>query len=199
MIHVELQPEPADFDAKVRRPGRAALASGKTPLPELWRLCLLDLHAAYRGICAYLCIYIPRGTGARTVDHLAAKSDSPDLAYEWSNYRLACGLMNARKREFADVLDPFDIDDDLFVLEFSFFQVSPAPGLSPAKQDAVLRTIDRLKLNDEECRAARAQYYDVYIDGSVRFEYVDRHSPFVAREMRRQGLLHPADVEHAGP
>ena len=100
MIHVDLQPEPDDFDKNVRKPGLAAVAAGKDPLPPLWRACLPDLHERYRGICAYLCVLIPRGTGARSIDHLAPKSKRRDLTYEWSNYRLVALLMNARKRDF---------------------------------------------------------------------------------------------------
>ena len=100
MIHVEPQPEPAGFDEKVRRKGLVYLRRKNIaldrPLPtgiELkpyWRDCLDDLHAKYRGVCAYLSVFIERVTGGASIDHFVAKSKRPDLIYEWSNYRLAC-------------------------------------------------------------------------------------------------------------
>lgn len=186
MIHVDLQPEPETFDARVRQPGLRALAEGVEELPPCWRDCLDDLRECYRGICAYLCVIIPRGTGARSVDHVAPKSRRRELAYEWSNYRFVCSLMNARKRDFEDVLDPMEIPDGWFVLELSFLQVLPSQGLDPATYERVQATIDRLRLNDDECIAAREQYYDAYLAGGIKLEWLEAWSPFVAREVVRQ-------------
>ncbi len=187
MIHVEPQAEPPAFDAQVRQPGRRALAEGKEELPPHWRACLGDLYERYQGICAYLCVLIPPGTGARSVDHHAPKSKRRDLAYEWSNYRLACSLMNARKRDFDDVLDPFAIPDGWFVVELSFLQVMPAPSLDEATRARVQATIDRLGLNDRECVDARTHYYQLYAEGALPPELLLRWSPFVAREALRVG------------
>lgn len=191
MMRVELQPEPDHFDRLVRQPGLRALAEQRDPLPPYWRECSEDLYRSYRGFCAYLAVIIPPGTGARSVDHLAPKSRQRELAYEWQNYRLACMLMNARKRDFDDVLDPFEIEDDWFYLEFSFLQVLPNPSLDGATRDRVAATIMRLKLNDRECRSARAQYFDAFAAGRISFDCLEQWSPFVAREWRRQGLSTP--------
>jgi hypothetical protein len=184
VIHVEPQPEPASFDVEVRQPGLRAIAEGKEDLPPYWRACLPDLYERYRGICAYLCVLIPPGTGARSVDHLAPKSKRRDLAYEWSNYRLVCSLMNAKKRDFEDVLDPFEIPDGWFVLELSFLQVMPDPALDEATRARVQASIDRLGLNDQECIAARALYYQPYAEGGLPFDWLRAWSPFVARHVQ---------------
>ena len=123
MIPVTPAPEPPAFDRKVRQPGLRAIAelAGAQPdpprttgrpyppvaasrdeipagkFPPYWREMLDDLMESYHRICAHLCLYIPRGTGAPSVDHAVAKSQRWDQVYEWSNYRLACSLMNARK------------------------------------------------------------------------------------------------------
>ncbi|WP_441286687.1 hypothetical protein ACSRUE_30715 [Sorangium sp. KYC3313] len=188
MIHVHLQPEPARFDALVRQPGLRALAANLEPLPPTWRECLDDLRDSYRSICAYRCVLVPRGTGARSVDHVAPKSKRRELAYEWSNYRFVCSLMNARKRDFEDVLDPMEIPDGWFVLEMSFLQVLPAEGLHGETRARVQATIERLKLNDKECLAARELYYTAYLDGGLTLQLLHEWSPFVAREVVRQGL-----------
>lgn len=188
MIRVHPQPEPDDFDAKIRQPGIRALASGSEEFPPLWRDCSLHLWEAYRGVCAYLCILIHKGTALRSVDHFLAKSRRRDLIYEWSNYRLACSLMNLRKREFEDVLDPFEVEDGWFILEFSFLQILPHPDLDEATRARVQATIDRLKLNDNECLQARATYYEPFRRGLLQFEVLEEWSPFVAAELKRQGL-----------
>jgi hypothetical protein len=185
VIHVDPQPEPPSFAKRVRQPGQKALAEGKDELPPHWRACLPDLYERYRGICAYLCVLIPRGTGARSVDHVVPKSKRRDLTYEWSNYRLVGSLMNARKREFEDVLDPFEIPDGWFLLELSFLQVMPSPSLDEATRARVQATIDRLGLNDEECVAARALYYQPYVEGELSAKLLQEWSPFVAREALR--------------
>lgn len=187
MIHVEPQPEPPDFDEHVRRPGLQALAEGRQP--DHWRRCLDDLCRAYGRVCAYLCLWIDHGTGARSVDHFLPKSRRPDLTYEWTNYRLACVTMNSRKGEAEDVLDPFEVQDGWFVLEFTFLQVMPSPDLDAPTKARVLATIARLRLNDHECRAARAAYYDRFREGEMTAARLDRCAPLVARELRRQGRV----------
>ena len=93
MIRVTPAPEPESFDRVVRQPGlralgrlaekeysgsRDAIPAGK--FPPLWRKSMDDLLERYARICAYLCLYIPRGTGAATVDHMVPKSTSWELA-----------------------------------------------------------------------------------------------------------------------
>ncbi|HEV7509363.1 MAG TPA: hypothetical protein VGS07_31090 [Thermoanaerobaculia bacterium] len=188
MIRIVPQLEPPDFDKRVRQPGLRALAKNPVDFSPFWRHCVVQLWDAYQGICAYLCIYIPRGTGARSVDHLAPKSGHPSSAYEWSNYRLVCSLMNSRKREFEDVLDPFEIENGWFILDPTFLQVLPSPSLDATTRGQVQATINRLKLNDEECLEARWGFYREYIDGHMTFALFAKWSPFVAAELKRQGL-----------
>jgi hypothetical protein len=193
MIHVQRQAEPPDFDENVRRPGNKALAEGRAR-PEIWRKCLIQLWEAYDGVCGYLAIRIPRGTGARSVDHVAPRSKQPALMYEWSNFRLVCSLMNSRKGTFEDVLDPFEVEDGWFTLELSSLEVLPNPGLKLSLRKKVQSTINRLNLNDPECIAARAEHYDAFLEHTrdarrgITFDSLRRWSPFVAKELIRQGL-----------
>ena len=219
MIRVRPAEEPPDFDANVRRRGLRAVAelAGETPprvggrrhakvaesrddipaaaFPPYWREALDDLLAGYGRVCSYLCLYIPRGTGAPSVDHMVAKSMRWDQVYEWRNYRLACALMNARKGAIARVLDPFEIEDGWFALELIEFQVVPNPGLSPAVAAAVEDTIDRLRLNASVCCEARLEYAEDYWRRRITLDYLTRHSPFVARELRRQERLLEEDAD----
>ena len=137
MIRVIPQPEPAEFDKLVRRPGKLALDKGRDDLPSYWRHYTDQLYDAYGGVCAYLSVWISRGTGGRSVEHFAPKSMHRALTCEWSNYRLVSTLMNSRKRDFEDVLDPFKIDNGWFELEFMALQVRPNPKSPPQTQDDV--------------------------------------------------------------
>lgn len=187
MIRVRPQPEPADFDRQVRQPGRAAQAQGR--LPTLWQgQCLRDLNHAYSGICAYLGVFIHPGTATPTVDHYHPKSAFPALAYEWSNYRLASARVNGHKRDFQDVLDPFTVEDGWFTLEVFTFEVQPAPNLDPTRRQQVQATIHRLKLNCAEFKTARAHGFDAWHLGHISWALLEAAYPFVARELRRQGL-----------
>jgi hypothetical protein len=209
VIRVEPQPEPADFHEKVRQPGLRALAelrglpaeTRRGPkrqvqpelkskhLPDYWTKCLDDLHAAYRGICAYSCLYIPHVVGGKSTDHSSAKSpkisDKPEDAYEWSNYRLACSLMNTRKGTKA-VIDPFAIDGRWFQLDLSTLAIEPNPELSDPLRERVQATIDHLGLDDAECRKARESWYQPYLEGQISFSFLERKCPFLATEIIRQ-------------
>ena len=171
---------------------REAIPSSR--FPPFWRESLDDLLEGYHRICSYLCLYIPRGTGARSVDHIVPKSMAWDRAYEWHNYRLACSLMNSRKGAAASVLDPFEVEDGWFELELVAFQVLPADGLADPAAAAVEDTIEHLRLNVVECCGAREEYAEEHWSEYINFDYVRRHAPFVANELRRQNRLRETDV-----
>ncbi len=121
------------------------------------------------------------------MDHMVPKSKAWDKVYEWSNYRLACTRLNARKSNYEDVLDPFDIQDGWFHLELVGFQVVPNPDLEDPIRLSVEQTIERLGLN-EFCRE-RAERAEDYWARDVTLKILTAESPFVARELRRQGRL----------
>ena len=199
MIHVEAQPEPASFDEKVRQKGLAWLRRKKialdqplppkTTLEPYWRHCLGEMHLGYNGCCAYLAVFFERVTGGGSVDHFIAKSQRTDLAYEWSNYRLACSRMNSRKRDYDDVLDPFDVETGWFHLEPITGRIYPDQELSAEARSAVQATIDRLGLDDGGNREMRARHYQEYRQGFYTADFLQKRSPFVWSESNRQGLL----------
>ena len=199
MIPVAPAGEPAQFDKQVRQPGLASIAqlaatagSEDAIPPRLfkpyWRCALNDLLASYNRTCSYLSLHIPRAVGTPSVDHMVAKSTAWDRVYEWSNHRLACLLMNARKG-VADVLDPFEIGEGWFALELVEFQVVPGHGLPADVHARVVETIATLGLSDDTCCDARAAYAQHYWDGDISLSYLRRHAPFVAMELERHGRL----------
>lgn len=218
MIRVEPAPEPPDFDARVRRPGLSALAelAGEGPtvrrrgpkrkaivrrredlrpedFPPLWREATGDLLSAYGRLCAYACLYIEPITGAATVDHWAPKSTAWNRVYEWDNYRLACSLMNANRREFGDVIDPFEVREGMFALDLVALKAVPGP-LAGAREAEVIATIERLGLDGSDYSEALADYYHDYLEGHISLHRLQKRAPFLARELRRQGRLKPGDA-----
>lgn len=199
MIRVEPQPEPPDFDEKVRQPGRGWLRDRDleaaescprgTKLKPFWRSCLPELHARYHGICAYVGVYLELVVSARTVDHMVAKSSRPALAYEWGNYRLACSLVNSRKRDFQDVLDPFEVETGMFHVDLVSGRIYAAPGLPAPQRAQVEKTIGRLGLDTADCRRLRANCFLEFVQGHISADFLQRRYPVVWVEAQRQGLL----------
>lgn len=199
MIPVTAQPEPADFDDKVRQKGLKWLAKKNIdldlPAPDrfefnpIWRDCLDAMYEAYDRVCAYGGFYIERVTGAPTIEHFKPKSKVPRLAYEWSNYRMVCSLLNGRKSDYEDVLDPFSLPPETFYLNLLSGEIYPNPNLDNPARIAALATIKRLKLDGPECRKRRVEDFDGFLRDGLPAEYLQRRSPFVWYEAHRQNLL----------
>ncbi len=194
MIPVQEQPQPKEFEQKVRSKGLAFLK--KVPNPqtwsnhEYWRNSLEDLHEAYNQVCAYSAQWIPWIEGSPTVDHFIPKSVKPELAYEWSNFRLSCLKMNARKRDFDDILDPFQIQAEWFVLDFPSLLIKPNPNLDTSIKNKIRSTIKRLKLNDDDaCVRSRQRWLIPYCKKQYPFEFLKEKAPFIAYELERQNLV----------
>ncbi len=192
MIPVKPQPEPADFDAKVRAPGRSFLASNPHPNRKqfsknnFWRPCLEDLRVAYDSICAYSGCWLSTDY---TLDHFLPKSTYPSLAYEWENYRLLCARINHVKSDRLGILDPFGVQLGWFALDCASFYVHPGSGLAGALADEVRNTIDALQLNHDALVEVRFNVARDYSQGSVTFSFLLRRYPFVGLELQRQGLV----------
>ena len=199
MIPVKAATEPAEFDKKVRQPGLRWLrangiaAKGPPPdpakLPPYWQTMSMELWKAYAGVCAYLAIYFDWNTGASSTDHFVAKSKNAGATYEWLNYRLACLGANRNKNRFDDILDPFEIEPNTFVLNLASGEIEPNPrkrGNIPKRAKA---TIARLHLDDPENNAMRAKHYEDYLRHDVSAKHLREQSPFVWYEAKRQGLL----------
>lgn len=195
MIPVGPRPEPRDFHERVGRRGADFLRT--TPRPtsaswkgrQYWRNVLPDLREAYRGICAYSAVWIPQDVGTATVDHFVPKSVCPDLAYKWENYRLSSLLMNSRKGNHRDVVDPFDVRHEWSVLRFPSMLVHPGPDLSEEQKERVEQTIRRLKLNShDQLVQSRLKWVLDFCHDGITFEHLESNAPFIAYELERQGL-----------
>lgn len=197
MIRVTAQKEPARFDTDVRQPGLKYLRKKRTkPTTKEWRSraywteVIPEMYDAYGGICHFSCHWIPRDTGSVTIEHFQPKSKFPKLAYEWDNFRLMCGTLNGRKKDYQDVLDPFKVGDAMFMIDFPSLLVKPSAGLKSADATKVNKTIARLRLNDNgTCLHAREHWVRSYCEGNITFAFLKSHAPFLARELERQSLV----------
>ena|SRR6185436_1286636 len=193
MIPVTAAPEPAGFDATVRQRGLRFLA--KTPAPvswryrEYWTAAIPDLRSAYSSTCCYSAEWIPSVTGNSSVDHFVPRTARPDLAYEWSNFRLAAARMNSRKGSKQGILDPFTIGDEWFALDFPSLLVKRGGALPVQFQAAFYLTVATLHLNDELSVESRMRWLRGYCEYRYTFDYLMESAPFVARELERQGLI----------
>jgi hypothetical protein len=129
-------------------------------------------------------------TGSNTVEHFLPKDKYPKQAYEWDNYRLVSGMLNGRKRTREDVLDPFQVQNGWFVIDFPSLLVKPAPELAPGIAQSVQITVEILGLNDAgTCLQGREAYVRAYCSGEIDFPYLTKKAPFIALELQRQGLV----------
>ena len=123
-----------------------------------------------------------------SVDHFVPKTVNPALAYEWSNYRLSSLKLNSYKGDHTDVLDPFYILRDWFVLNFTNFLVEPNAELDARIEVDVRRTIDVLRLNrDNALVNLRLRVVRDYAHGGMTFDHMATYYPFIAYELDRQG------------
>ncbi|SDY00909.1 MULTISPECIES: hypothetical protein [Pseudomonas] len=218
MIPVAKARKPKTFDEKVYQPGLRAISEmvGKPPrhprqggkpfkkianrerdipaekFPTYWTEALNEMMHAYRQLCAYSCFRIHPVTGARSADHFAPKSKSWREVYKWSNYRLCCSRMNARKKDWVGIIDPFKIQPDWFQLELVGFQVIPDRNLPLNIQNDIQNTITALGLDD--FRSEREQDAERYWQNDYSLKILKMESPFVAYELYRQGRLNPMDT-----
>lgn len=192
MKRVQRQPESDRFDVDVRQPGQRYLATNPAPTSEqfkrhaYWSRATTDMQHAYRGICAYTSMYM---IYPESVDHFKPKSLYPSLAYEWGNLRLCRGKVNVSKGSNTHLLDPFEIQDDWFVLDLPSCLIRAAPGLSPDVHRGVNDTINCLRLNsDDSYVQERCNMLVSYADGEINFDFLERRYPFLASEINRQGV-----------
>lgn len=203
MIRVAMPPEPAHHDAQVRVPGRAFLTDVPHPSTKQWNrnrywsLVHDALYDGLGGICSYCATYTPRrrspGVDHTSIDHFVPKGRVPELAYEWSNFRLSRSKLNTLKGNFEDVIDPYVVVDGWFRLSFSSFKLYPEPSLTQDEKLRIERTIARLELNqDDKLVEQRSRAVYMYADGQLTFAYLQRYYPLIAHEMLAQDF----DVHH---
>jgi uncharacterized protein (TIGR02646 family) len=200
LIRIVATHEPIDFEARVRSPGNAFLATIPNPIGrqweghEYWRNIHGDLFLAYKGICAYCASWTMLPDSSRrpiesSVDHFIPKSAQPTQAYEWNNFRLSRRRLNQRKGNHQDVIDPFLLAPRWFKINFSTFLINPHEELSVEDRLLVEKTIERLELNaDNDYVQERISVIREYCLSNITIEQIQTKYPFIALEMEIQNF-----------
>jgi hypothetical protein len=186
MIAFERQPEPPDFDERVRQPGRKWLAEHPAgdPPSRYWRRARLALKQAFDELCAYSVTWCPNGT----VDHYISRAADRAIAYEWSNFRYAEGWVNSTKQDLdGAVLDPFEVHDDWFEPDLTTFVLSATDRVPDDARERAEYTLDRLHLRDgEEVVPTRMEWHRMYVAGEITLDALRKKAPLIARAIVKQ-------------
>jgi hypothetical protein len=190
MIPVALPPEPPTFDATCRVRGNDWLAAHPDPEddpPSYWRAFLPDLCAGFGNRCAYLAMWDLNGT----VDHYLSVADRRDLAYEWSNYRYATAWLNSSKQALdRQVLDPIRVRDEWFEIDLASLHLRLTPAVPARIRPVAEFTVRRLKLDyGRRVIEQRRTYRNLFEQGDMDLEDLDREAPLIATAVRRERLL----------
>lgn len=86
--------------------------------------------------------------------------------------------MNRNENRFDDILAPFNVEPDTFMLNPASGEIKPHSGLSLGMKIMGYKTIKRLRLNDPETRRMRAEHYSEYLNGLPEWK-LKKDSPFV--------------------
>lgn len=191
-------PEPPSFDRECRQKGRQWL-TGLTDLPDrpkdFWSPFRPDLRRGFGRRCGYYAMYLHDGQ----VDHSTSWKTSvtrgtPELAYEWDNFRFIDGALNSRKgTQDEQLLDPFEVQAGWFEIDLPTLFLR-AVGVPPERQDAAQRTLNRLEL-DQGPRALelRWEWYDQHQRG-LPFEQLQEFAPLVADAIQRWRTSNRGDL-----
>lgn len=189
VIRVYPQLEYVEFDNRVRQRGARFLADhpgiSGSKLKNFWTHAAPHLHRAYGGICAYTAMYL---TDQGSVDHYLPKDSHPELAYEWSNYRLASSKVNSSKGNATHVIDPFTVEDDWFILNLPSCLIKAGQHLPRALRTGVNQTISTLGLNKEMYAEIRCDILQRYALDHCSIDFLRGYYPFLSKEIERQGL-----------
>jgi hypothetical protein len=182
MLRFNPPPEPPSFDQNCRQLGNTWL--GKNPdinqrPRDYWSAFKSDLADGFRNLCAYSVMYEPVGT----VDHYLSCDNYRHLAYEWSNYRFASAWINSSKRTLDDqVLDPFEVGEDWFEIILPSLQLVLTDKIPAEERQRAEFTLKRLHLQDDERVIRQRQaWYQLYQDGDLTLEGLEKKAPLIAR------------------
>jgi uncharacterized protein (TIGR02646 family) len=194
VIPVKKQEEPKNFYSEVRIPGQKYLKNNPRPKSkefskhDYWRNINPELYQLYNGICAYTGMWFSGND--KSVDHFLPKSKNPELAYEWDNYRLTTQRMNNTKGDEVNLVDPFEVKPDWFILDLDTYLIKPNKILAHSDQEKIMNTIKVLRLNRDDDRVEnRREIIQGYKDKVFNFEIKKEKYPYIAYEIKRQGLL----------
>ena len=186
MIRFERVPKPADFDRRARVPGNQWLADhpDSTRPKDFWSPFKGMLADGFRNLCAYTAMHEPVGT----VDHFVSFNQDRSKAYEWENYRYCAAWINSSKGNVpaGDLLDPHEIEDGWFELLLPSLQLRVSDAVPEEFRERAEYVLIRLHLrNDERVMRQRRVWYQMYQDGELTQDLLERMAPLIAAAIDR--------------
>jgi hypothetical protein len=193
--------QPGLFEKNCREPGNAWLAAYPDDDPHKksgwWSQFKPDLarHFSYR--CGWLATAIEM---EGDVDHYLACGPRKDenkktissphrhLAFEWTNYRYASGVVNSLKDNHDDaVLDPCEIEDGWFEVTLHGFQLLMTDAIPAEHRPKAEFTLKTLELrNGYHARMSRWRWYERYWNqGTPHLDLLEKDAPLVAAAVRK--------------
>lgn len=157
-----------------------------------WREIHDELYNLYGGICAYCASWTPRTFNLQfdntSIDHFIPKTVSPQMAYDWDNFRICRARLNANKGDSINVVDPFSIGDGWFILDFSTFLIAASSSIPIYISSRVNETITILCLNDNDYVDQRIEIVKNYCLDYLSISDLHEKYPFIAHEVVRQNF-----------
>lgn len=207
MIPLQRFRKPPNFNKRIRDKGYQWLQRKGIDLhaivPEgfvfkyYWVFCKSYLERKYNHYCAYTCFYM-HPTERTSIDHIKPKSRvEAYLAYEWKNYCLCCERINTKKGDKLNIINPFEVTENLFCLVLGTGYIYVNPSYSNSSLVALAKTtIEELDLNNGFWKKARREVYKEFGEAKragASLEYAEerlkKENIFVWSEAKRQGKL----------
>ena len=94
--------------------------------------------------------------------------------------------VNGFKNNEIGIVDPFDMQNDWFVLHFDDFWIRPAEDVENAIKSKIQRTIEVLQLNSEEFIDERVGLIRDLRDEHITLDFLDDYYPFISNQIRDQ-------------
>lgn len=186
-------PEPDGFDEDCREAGNDWLAKHpdcKRPC-DFWSPFRHALADGFSNRCGYGAMWISSGT----VDHFVSVKADKALAYEWSNYRYVEGWINSskNKRDEAEILDPFEVQDGWFEIVLPSLQLVLSDSIPAAYRQRAENTLKWLHLRDDErIMRQRRSWYELY-QGGLPIERLREKAPLIAAAIDKQSAAAQAE------
>ncbi|MEX1115859.1 MAG: hypothetical protein WEB53_11465 [Akkermansiaceae bacterium] len=125
------------------------------------------------------------------VDHFTSwntcrTNQTPELAYEWNNFRFIDGALNSSKRTLdGQLLDPFEVGDDWFTIELPSLLLQLV-NVPPERQTAANLTLEKLGL-DQGIRVLelRWEWYDLHQRNELSLDGLRVVAPLIAQAAER--------------
>jgi hypothetical protein len=204
MMKITIPPPPQNFQNRVSVPGEAFLKINPSPKASEWRRhshwtqVHTELYESYHGICNYCSSWSPRSLEGvpqnndwqTSIDHYKPKSKYPRDAYKWENFRLCRRRLNNLKKDYTDIIDPTEIENDWFWIDFTSFLLKPSPTLKDRDlYSKIFQTIKILRLNtDNDYINERKNVIAFYSLDIINKSYIQSKYPFMYYQMELQNF-----------